>query len=104
MFLFSLFMPIASRIHLDIFSMIFGEGTPDIDLKDVASDAVHHCAKDIEGFKDAYDYLRQHPLVLYLTSSTQPDMWAFDLGGIRAYGLSGFLHKEGTTLVRYFVV
>lgn len=101
--LFALFMPLASRIYLEIFSALFGEGQSSIDFKSIASQALRDCAQDVAGFKAAYTFHRDHPLVLHLTGNMS-DAWDFSLGSITTHGLSRLLYKEGTTYVRYFVV
>lgn len=101
--LFSLFMPIASRVYLSLFSAIFGDGQASVNLKSLSGDAVYDSANEVAWFKKAYKDQRNTALPLYLTGF-KSDSWDFHLGSVKAHGLSGFLDKEGTNLVRSFFV
>lgn len=102
MSLLSVFLPITAQVYVELFSAIFGDGKRSVNFKTIASKALAHCSTQ-DDFQAAYLDLRRNPIVLYLTGF-KPDSWKFDLGGIKAHGLSCMLHDEATTYVRYFVV
>ncbi|KJA23422.1 hypothetical protein HYPSUDRAFT_201439 [Hypholoma sublateritium FD-334 SS-4] len=92
---FSIFMPIASRVYLELFSALFGEGQSAIDCKTIASNALTDCLL-LPDFKKKYAKLSTNPLVLHLTGYMR-DSWKFDLGSITSHGLSCLLYREATT-------